>query len=241
MRIHYFSDIHLEFGALDLPQVEADVIVAAGDIGIGLEGLHWLAQSKRPVIYVAGNHEFYSHEHGSLIAQLERASDKSPVRFLENRSCVIDGVRFLGCTLWTDLGGGEEDVTALTDSVNDFHRIRFDGEPLRPKHCLALHQRSKQWLEAELQIPFAGPTVVVTHHAPTFWSWDNRPHALNRFAYCSDLRELMHRYEIALWFHGHTHRVWDYRCATTRILCNPRGYCGYKPVEEFRPDRVVVL
>jgi predicted phosphodiesterase len=241
VRIQYFSDLHLEFGEFELPPTDAEVIVAAGDIGVGLDGLNWLIKQQRPVVYVAGNHEFYAHEYWDLLARLEQSAAGSKVHFLENRSCVIDGVRFLGCTLWTDLGGGEEDVSMLAESVNDFCRIRMGDGPLRLEHYLALHRRSRQWLQEELKIPFAGPTVVVTHHAPTFWSWDNRPSALTRLAYCNDLRELMYEHDIALWFHGHTHVVWDYRCAATRVLCNPRGYSGIKLVEGFRPDRVVVV
>ncbi|MBN2700031.1 MAG: metallophosphoesterase [Methylothermaceae bacterium] len=241
MRLHYFSDIHLEFGGMRLPKVDADVIVAAGDIGVGLQGLRWLSRQGRPVVYVAGNHEFYKHEHGTLLAQLELAALDGPVHFLENRSEVIDGVRFLGCTLWTDLGGGDEDVAALADSLNDFHKIRFGNGPFRLEHYRMLHQASRDWLEKSLQIPFAGPTVVVTHHAPSFWSWDHRPSALNRFAYCNDLRELMYEHEITAWFHGHTHVARDYRCADTRVLCNPRGYFYQRLVDEFRPDGVIEL
>jgi len=241
VRIHYFSDIHLEFGAIELPQVDADVVVAAGDIGVGLQGLRWLARLNKPVIYVAGNHEFYSHEYTSLLARLSEAAKGSQVCFLENGSHVIGRVRFLGCTLWTDLGAGDEDVSRLESSVNDFRKIRFRDGDYRLHHYLSLHRRSREWLERALQTPFPGPTVVVTHHAPTFWSWDNRPSALNRFAYCNDLRELMYRYEIAAWFHGHTHVVWDYRCADTRVLCNPRGYQGRRLVADFRADRVVEI
>ncbi len=241
MRIHYFSDIHLEFGAIELPEVDADVVVAAGDIGVGLQGLRWLARLNRPVIYVAGNHEFYSHEYNRLLARLSEEAKGSEVHFLENRSYVIGRVRFLGCTLWTDLGAGDEDVTRLESSVNDFRKIRFRDGDYRLHHYLSLHRRSREWLERTLRTPFPGVTVVVTHHAPTFWSWDNRPSALNRFAYCNDLRELMYRYEIAAWFHGHTHVVWDYRCADTRVLCNPRGYQGRRLVEGFRADRVVEI
>lgn len=239
VRIHYFSDIHLEFGALKLPRVDADVIVAAGDIGLGTQGFEWLSRQPHPVVYVAGNHEFYNQEHGALLSRLETLSQGARVNFLENRACVIGGVRFLGCTLWTDLGAGEEDVTTLESTVNDFHKIRFQDEPYRLEHYQALHHQSRQWLEQSLQASFSGPTVVVTHHAPTFWSWDNRPSALNRFAYCNDLRELMYEYQITAWFHGHTHVVWDYRCAQTRILCNPRGYHGRNLVEDFDPGRVI--
>jgi len=238
VRIHYFSDIHLEFGPLKLPDVDADVIVAAGDIGLGVQGFEWLARLQRPVVYVAGNHEFYQQDHGGLVTRLEKRSREGGVRFLENRSIILDNVRFLGCTLWTDLGAGEEDVSHLESTVNDFHKICYNGGPYRLHHYQELHRRSRDWLEQSLQTPFSGPTIVVTHHAPTFWSWDNRPSALNRFAYCNDLRGLMYEYDIAAWFHGHTHVVRDYRCADTRILCNPRGYHGKNTVREFLPDRV---
>ena len=201
--------------------------------------MRWLAQLDKPVIYVAGNHEFYSHEYNSLLARLSQEAKGSQVRFLENRSYVVGHVRFLGCTLWTDLGAGDEDVTQLESSINDFRKIRFQDGDYRLHHYLSLHRQSRDWLARTLQTPFPGPTVVVTHHAPTFWSWDNRPSALNRFAYCNDLREFMYEYEIAAWIHGHTHVVWDYRCADTRILCNPRGYKGRKLVADFRADRVV--
>jgi len=238
VRIHYFSDIHLEFGELKLPLVEADMIVAAGDIGVGLQGLKWLQEQPLPVIYVAGNHEFYGHDHGRMLLELELASEGGHVHFLENRSVVLGDIRFLGCTLWTNLGDGEADTEELLDSVNDFHKIRYQGGVYRIDQYRWLNWQSRQWLEQMLAKPFSGKTVVVTHHAPTFWSWGRSPSALNRYAYCNDLRELMYQYDIAAWFHGHTHSVWEYRCADTHVLCNPRGYHGRKPVEAFKADKV---
>ena len=61
MRINYFSDIHLEFGPAELPDTDADIIIAAGDIGIYDQGLQWLQALDKPIIYIAGNHEFYSN------------------------------------------------------------------------------------------------------------------------------------------------------------------------------------
>lgn len=42
MRINYFSDIHLEFGALALPDNNADIVIAAGDIGVYDQAIEWL-------------------------------------------------------------------------------------------------------------------------------------------------------------------------------------------------------
>lgn len=242
MRIQYFSDIHLEFGPLELAQSEADVIVAAGDIGIGSQGLNWLKTLSKPVVYVAGNHEFYKHEHTATVAALRMGAVGGNVRFLEQEAWLHGGVRFLGCTLWSDLGGQDnESLAQLVERINDFRKIGYGPGILTPADYVELYQESRQWLAEQLAMPFPGKTVVVTHHAPTPWSWRDSPGNIKRHAYCSDLKEIMHSHDIAAWFHGHTHAVSDYRCAGTRILCNPRGYMPDKLVAEFDPGRVVEI
>ena len=42
MKINYFSDIHLEFGSLALPDNNADIVIAAGDIGVYDQAIEWL-------------------------------------------------------------------------------------------------------------------------------------------------------------------------------------------------------
>lgn len=242
MRIQYFSDIHLEFGPLETTTTDADIIVAAGDIGIGLQGLDWLKSLRKPVIYVAGNHEFYGQEYLSTVANLTGGSSASNVHFLEQRSWVHDEVRFLGCTLWSDLGGDDNDqLEELVSIINDFRKIRYRADLLNAERYRRLHRESRRWLFGELAKPFPGKTVVVTHHAPTPWSWRDSPSQIKRHAYCNDLREVLHSFEIAAWFHGHTHAVSDYRCSGTRILCNPRGYFPNQLVDEFDPEKIAEI
>jgi Icc-related predicted phosphoesterase len=242
VRIQYFSDIHLEFGPLKIATTDADIIVAAGDIGVGREGLDWLKSFRKPVVYVAGNHEFYGREYLSTLAALTDGASGSNVRFLEQRSWEYDGVRFLGCTLWSGLGSDDNDrLDELVSIVNDFRKIRYRTELLSANNYLRLHRESRRWLFAELAKPFSGKTVVVTHHAPTPWSWRDNPNQIKRHAYCNDLREVLHCFEIAAWFHGHTHAVSDYRCSGTRILCNPRGYFPNQLVSEFDPGKILEL
>lgn len=240
--INYFSDIHLEFGPLEIPENDSDIIIAAGDIGIYQQGLEWLASLSKPVIYIAGNHEFYDHEYHDTLDILRSAAANTNVHFLENDSVVIDGIRFLGCTFWTELGGEENDrIDDLLYTVNDFRKISYNNNLLEFEDYAELHRNSRQWLIEQLETPFSGETVVVTHHAPTHWSWDNSPSSLTRFAYCNDVRELIHQYEIQTWFHGHTHSVSDYKCAGARILCNPRGYVGRQKIRGFDPSKIVEI
>ncbi len=242
MRINYFSDIHLEFGPLEVPDNDADIVIAAGDIGIYKQGLEWLKHINKPIIYVAGNHEFYSHEYNDTLKMLHRETANTQIQFLENKTFVYAGVRFIGCSLWADLFiDGQEKAEAVGKTLNDFRKITFKDQPFNQKIFTALHQRSKQWLEQELAKPFDGKTVVITHHAPTEWSWDNSSNLLKKIAYCNDLRYLFHEHEIDIWFHGHIHSPGNYRIAGGRILSNPRGYFGRRVVENFNSNLIVEL
>jgi Icc-related predicted phosphoesterase len=102
MKLHILSDLHTEFADFDLPETDADVVVLAGDVGVGTGGLEWLLKQRldKPVIYVPGNHEFYGHD----IALMEQLRSSAPpdVHVLDNQSVVIEDVRFLGSILWTD-------------------------------------------------------------------------------------------------------------------------------------------
>src|SRR5438552_18379883 len=104
MRLHVLSDLHLEFGDLELANVEADAVVLAGDVHVGREGRKWIRRqfAGKPVIYVLGNHEFYRQAIPELTEVLKRETDGSDIYVLENSAVELGGLTFLGCTLWTD-------------------------------------------------------------------------------------------------------------------------------------------
>ena len=240
--IQYFSDIHLEFGPMDLPPTDADILVAAGDIGVGLEGLEWLRTAGKPVIYIAGNHEFYCGDMPELRARLRSAAAGTPVHFLDNSVVVVAGVRFLGATLWTDFHSGNEQLMGLARShINDYVQIRNGELPLAPGDTVRANLEARRWLDEQLAQPFSGPTVVVTHHAPSHMSWKGTGQSLYRYAYCNELEHLMARYQPSLWIHGHIHHVNDYTLHQVRVLCNPRGYSGFQKVAGFDAGRTVTF
>lgn len=226
------NDLHNEFGAWWPGRATvqaADVVVLAGDIGSRTEGLAWARQAfgGKRIVYVAGNHEFYGAAYlDELVALRSRAQDLG-IDFLENDEATIDGVRFLGCTLWTDFALFGDVAGALREAqagMNDFGQIRLAPQtPFRPTHALCLHRRSRAWLERKLTEPFSGKTVVVSHHAPSPASIE--PAYLDNplsAAFASRLEALASRAD--LWLHGHTHRFSDYRIGACRVVCNPRGY-----------------
>jgi predicted phosphodiesterase len=248
--LHVLSDLHLEQEPLALPQLEADVVVLAGDVATGAKGIEWAQgwADGRPVLYVAGNHEFYGHACPGLLEQLRRTAAGSALRVLENEETIIGGARFLGCTLWTDFDfdGPERRVESMRlceRVVNDYKLIAFDPDnrTLGADDTRTLHLASRRWLEQRLAHPHDGPTVVITHHAPLIRS---RPRsAMWRAlagAFASDLTQLMGGDRVDLWIFGHTHRAANLDVRGTRVVSNPRGY-PHEPVVEFDPEYVVEL
>lgn len=242
MRINYFSDVHLEFGKLAIPNNNADIVVAAGDIGLGRQGVEWLKTINKPVIYIAGNHEFYTHEYHNTMNMLRHSCANSNIHFLEKNTFVFQGVRFIACTLWTDLlKYGEKKAYEVGTRLNDFRTIKFKDHLFNQTDFTQLHKHSLSWLENELSEPFKGKTVVITHHAPSGLSWREPPNELKKMAYCNNLDALIREYQIAAWFHGHIHSPNDYVIGKTRVLSNPRGYHARKEVEGFDANKIVEI
>lgn len=279
IRIAVMSDLHVEFdrwgtqegGAPqdghpvlgpDLRALKAarpDIVVLAGDIDME-SPIAYANQVARylgvPVVLVAGNHDFYRHEHPRRIEDLRRKSAACrDVVFLENGvfETEIRGkrLRLLGCTLWTDyaLFGDwtvEDAMRAAAFGLND-HRVIFTGQgrgleddTFRPADALRLHEESVSWLRAELAKPWDGTTVVITHHALSMKSVAERFRTgMLSAAFSSALDDLVIGSGAALWAHGHTHDSFDYCLGGTRVICNPRGYSGRAENPDFRADMIL--
>ena len=117
MRLRILSDLHLEFfdGNRELPEVEADVVVLAGDIHRKCEGLAWARHQfpDTPIIYVPGNHEFYGTCMPLLRDELALEAERLDIELLDNRAVTFNGVRFYGTTLWTDFALYAGDPTPI--------------------------------------------------------------------------------------------------------------------------------
>lgn len=246
MRLHVLADLHLEFGATEVSNTDADVVVLAGDIHLGREGRRWARNhfSDKPVVYVLGNHEFYRNALPELTEALKRETDGSHIHLLENGSAEIGGFTFLGCTLWTDFMLAPDPEAAMQTAeaiMSDYSLIQFSSEDrvLRARDTARLHTASVLWLRNQLAQCNPARTIVVTHHAPSPRS--EAPYHTNsplKAAFASDLDELVEQSRVPLWIHGHTHYNADYVIGSTRVLANQRGYPD-EPCEGFDPALVV--
>ncbi|MGL4650183.1 MAG: metallophosphoesterase [Caldilineaceae bacterium] len=254
LRIWPISDLHVArtegWDAGQIPQ--ADVAVVAGDVCEGVvSAIDWLALHIRPhmqVVYTPGNHEFYGTVHDHALQRGKQAATFADIHLLDGDAVVINGVRFIGATLWTDyLLFGEPYRWACMQSarqgLSDHRQIAWSKEPwkrFRPDEAAVLHARAKLAIESHLVQRHHGPTVVLTHHAPHIQSI-HRPlrSSLLSGAYASDLSELIGRAGPDLWVHGHTHLAVDYTVANTRIISNPRGYRHERNETGFDPLMIV--
>ncbi len=235
MKLHILSDLHLGVQGMARPRTDADVVVLAGDIARPREAVAWALGFEQPVLYVPGNHEFYGGSIGETTRELSRLCAGTHVRVLDNGTTVLGGVRFLGTTLWTDFrlrGDGERQAEAMAEAqrfMRDFSRIRSGLAPggplLTPQDTAELFAANAAWIAEELSKPHAGPTVLITHHAPSPRSIHPRfaDSSLNA-CFVSAGEHLVRASRAQLWIHGHTHDSFDYRLDGTRVVCNPRGY-----------------
>lgn len=234
MRLQILSDLHLSVDAIEPPRTGADVVVLAGDVARPEQAIAWARGFDQPVLYVPGNHEFYGGSLDGTLAELRARCCGTNVTLLEQDAVVIDGVRFLGTTLWTDFrldGGGaarDESMRLAQSLIRDFSRIRRSSgcsDLFTPSDSTALFDAAAEWLEARLAHHHGGPTVVITHHAPSPGSIHPRfaDSPLNA-AFVSNAGRLLDGRRAGLWIHGHLHDSVDRVENGTRVVCNPRGY-----------------
>jgi len=259
MKLRVMSDLHLNFGSFEVPEGPDDtetVLVLAGDV---CEVAHGKTQYKeffkdvterfKMVFYVFGNHEYYDTSYLRAYDQFMReCGDLDRLKVLDMDTVDLDGVRFVGATLWTDMNHANPltmgDAKAF---MNDYNLVRMGDHAnpykrrLMPTDTVKDHMVMKNWVfEQTIQARLDGmKPVVVTHHHPSFESVPERfkMDALNP-CYCSDLVDEVFENGPDLWCCGHIHDHTDYMINKTRVVCNPRGYHGSGHNEEtgFDPN-----
>ena len=261
MLIRPFSDIHVEFWKPNkierfigkfvppLPTDDETVVVIAGDLGLAHKQETWLrvlnSLSKRfqAVVYVEGNHFFYKNDFFSRIHELKgMVTLPGNVYFLENESVEINGVVFIGATLWTDFMGRDFfKMQYARKGMNDFELIKkVDGLRVRPEDTVDQFDVSKKYIFETIKNTGGKKTVVVTHHGISPQSIHERfkGDSLN-CAFMTDLTSEVTEHGPDIWVHGHTHDSFDYMLGRTRVIVNP---FGYKDVEENRQyDKELVV
>ncbi len=238
MRLHILSDLHIEFAPFEPTAVDADLVVLAGDIHVGTTALQWARNAfpNKQILFVPGNHEFYGYDIQRLGREMRALARDLGIIYMDNDVAAFHehGVRIIGSPLWTDfeLFGSSAGAVASAQKaagihIRDFGAIRHGVGYLTPAKTVDFHSAAKEFIAAELEKPFDGKTVVVTHHCPAWASVHPRYQAdIVSAAFASRCEDLVAKAH--LWIHGHTHSTVDTRVGDQfdrgRIVCNPRGY-----------------
>ena len=180
-----------------------------------------------------GNHEFYGTEIDETTAQLAEECAGAGIHLLDPGMFRLQGIRFIGATLWTDLvlDGKADEIGAhmrVSREISDFRgAIQHQGRDLSTGESVARHRADREFIEHELEeAERAGDrAVVITHHAPS-------PRSIRDWyegdpfnpAFASDLDRVIERYQPWLWIHGHMHDPMDEQLGRTRLVANPAGY-----------------
>ena len=242
MKITILSDLHREFWKINIPFYDCDAIVFAGDIACPIQEsmeflLDYSKKLKKPVIAVLGNHDFYrSNYEDALDYARKRATESQYLYLLEKDSCVINDIKFIGCTLWSDFsyktGGNvsiqEDNAYIAQADISDFYEIRFSKENKKfsAMKCISLFQGSVNYLKEELQNTKDNQKVVIVTHFGIDKQCSNKKHFNSNLQpyFISNVHDLLHNYNIDLWIYGHTHCSNTFSIANTRIVGNQVGY-----------------
>jgi predicted phosphodiesterase len=251
-KILLLSDLHLEMhDYIPASQNEAgyDIVILAGDIHTKSRGVDWaLKHFTCPVLYVLGNHEGYGGHWEKTVEKMRFLSQNTNISILHRDSVVIDNIRFLGCTGWSDFSLWSDKSEVIYEAakgrnpyengLRDYRFIRTGGyRRITPKNTLEWNLKDKNWLIGELNKPFNGQTVVITHHAPSIKSLRFGVREALDATDANNWDELVKNSGVVYWFHGHTHHPVKYNIGDVVVGSNPRGY----PDQEIAHDKNCVF
>lgn len=248
MKIQLLSDLHIEFQSYQYPDCDSDIVVLAGDIHTKDQGVKWAIKNilDKPVVYILGNHEYYGKTYPKLVTEVKELARGTNIHILEQDVVTINGINFIGCTLWTDFdlfGSARIAGYYCQTKMTDYKKIKRlpNYSKVRSIDIAIAHKKSKFWLAEELKKRASETNIVVTHHGPSLKSVPPGSHKdMITAAYVSDLEDFIELYQPQLWLHGHLHNSSDYTIGRCRVLCNPKGYAGKENIS-FQPYRCFVV
>lgn len=259
------SDLHLDFGVNGLTLVPgAPTLLLAGDVlevdllrgkqnvaaRNALEFLRTINSQYERVIWVFGNHEFYSgsiiHARSNMQDILNR-NDLNNIRILESGTVEVEDCIVFGATLWTSFRNGNPlSMMTCETMMSDYNCILVPekGEmprKLRTDDTAALHVRTIRRLKDFIALETPLKKVLMTHHAVSMQSIaEHHRTQATTDAYVTDLEDLLAYSDIVLAVHGHTHHRSDYMIDNCRVVVNPRGYPTELVANSFAVKTVTV-
>lgn len=206
----------------------------------------------KAVVYVPGNHDYYGYPIEKFNRKAEEAFYNIPNAYYfydGSLATPIDGVRFIGATLWTDLNNLDPFVEwRVSQAMADYKYIRREiGGPggkypkLKPRDIYSINAEQTRNIFEKADEFKDDKIVVISHHAPSMKS-NARKYGPMTHAYCNELDDRINaRDNIVAWVHGHTHDNVDYNLDYARVTCNCFGYYPTEVEKDFDPYKVITV
>ncbi len=228
MKYRVFSDIHLDHGMWypkPLPYDDETTLILAGDLWTGtrrtdtLRWLHELSEKFKRVVFVLGNHDYWTNRSGNANWQLIPGEFKyflpSNVYLLEKEVVELDGIQIGGATLWTDID--KFNPVAMINAYKYTNDFTF-----MPKMDVELWL--KEYTDTVKWIDSVSLDILITHYVPS-------PHFCHP-RYRGMIESCMFNSNTIgqisswpkVWIFGHTHDNYNETLCNTEFICNPRGY-----------------
>jgi 3',5'-cyclic AMP phosphodiesterase CpdA len=248
MKLQIASDLHLEHIYDDMDTVDftdllipsADILALAGDIctydaKLLFPFLTWCSKNFQYVLWVPGNHEYYNKK-GLSISDLDKfyqtaCSQFSNVHYINNHTCLIDKLLFIGTTLWSYIP--QENADRVEKQLNDYKYIYSKaGVRITVSDINRLYQTNLSFISQELETTqYKGYVpIVITHHAPAMkgTSLSIYENSITNCAFASDIRSSNLPFTPKLWVYGHTHYNSHHKLHQNgyELVSNQFGYEG---------------
>lgn len=253
VKIIFFSDLHLEFESeFSIKNINADILILAGDICPLAESYYSVLEQKifkywgnKPIIWIFGNHEYYTQ---NIMIDIEEnflawvTINYPNVHILNNSSTKILGVEIFGGTMWTDFYHSNQFIMDKARiSLGDFSSINVSKtEKLTPEYSVELHKEFSsalaKWMKTTNQ-----PKIVVTHHCPLKPTSGN---LLSYAFYSTDMEHVIQEQQPLVWIYGHTHSNYTHKIGGTIVTSNQHGYplnAKYPSCKGFNTKGKVIL
>jgi len=244
LHLEFYDNYEQLYEKLEQIMPDADILILAGDIGYPADSRYPIAVDSKinnvgscednltnllirfkkryqHVIMVMGKHEYYgikNFDRHSAVSAMEEICAKTDVVLLNNNTVVINGVKFIGTTLWTN---AEKHIKYM---MADFGKVFKEVKDYNDEFF-----KCYRWLADCLMDDLGDHTVkrqvVITHHLPT----SKLSHAkydgnLANSGYYVDIIDNLLLDKVKYWFCGHTHQTTTLRHNGVHYVVNPSGY-----------------
>ena len=250
MKLQYASDLHLEFPENKeflkknslLPK--GDILLLAGDIvpfvvmDKHIDFFNYISDTFETTYWIPGNHEYYYYDIAEKCGTLNEKI-RSNVFLVNNTSVILDNVKVVFSTLWSEIGKLNQGI--IQQRISDFQVIKYKNKRFLPDHFNELHRESLKFLKSEIEMTFPGKIVVVTHHVPVLLNYPKqyKSDVLNE-AFAVDLYDLINDSNIDFWIYGHHHvNVEEFSIGQTKMLTNQLGYLRYDENKYFTNGKII--